>query len=148
MSKATYLKEDSERILSYMASNGLVANAAKTVFMILNRTRAELVEEKFKSLIVDGAKIEASSHTKLLGVEIQDDHVWNEHFNGKNGLINALNKRTFNIRRIANQIPKNQVIKVVQSLWMSKLIVLCFTHDYSTFYYYLLTTFSFIKVLT
>ena len=38
-----------------------------------------------------------------------------------NGLISALNKRTFTIRRVANQIPKEKLIKVVQSLWMSKL---------------------------
>ena len=115
------LQEDSESILRYMASNGLVANASKTVFMILNRTRKELESENFKSIEVDGAIIEASTSTNLLGITIQDNQGWSEHFKGRKGLINQLNKRTFAIRRIANQIPNNQIIKVVQSLWMSKL---------------------------
>ena len=32
-----------------------------------------------------------------------------------------MNKRTFNLRRISNQIPKKEVLKVVQCIWMSKL---------------------------
>ena len=36
-------------------------------------------------------------------------------------LTNTLNKRKFAIRRISNQLPKNEVLKVVQCLWMSKL---------------------------
>ena len=94
---------------------------SKTVFMILNRTRLELESENFKSMEVDGATIEASTSTNLLGITIQDNQGWSEHFKGKKGLISQLNKRTFIIRRIANQIPSNLVIKVVQSLWMSKL---------------------------
>ena len=104
-----------------MASNGLVANAAKTVFMILNKTRSDAENELAKSIEVDGAIIQASAETNLLGVNIQEDQGWSEHFKGPKGLLGALNKRTFAIRRIANQIPKKNVIKVVQSLWMSKL---------------------------
>ena len=40
-----------------MASNGLVANAAKTVFMILNRTKAKKAETKFDEIEVDGVTI-------------------------------------------------------------------------------------------
>ena len=54
-------------------------------------------------------------------LEIQDNQAWTEHFKRKNGLISSLDKRTFAIRRIANQIPNEQVMKIVQSLWMSKL---------------------------
>ena len=115
------LKEDADTILSYMASNGLVTNAAKTVFMILNKTRRDAENEIAKSIIVDGTEIKASPSTNLLGMTIQENQGWTEHFNGNKGLIGALNKRTYAIRRIANQIPKKNVIKVVQSLWMSKL---------------------------
>ena len=65
--------------------------------------------------------MERSNDTKLLGITIDDKHNWKEHFTGTNGLINSLNKRTFSIRRIRNQIPKKEVIKVVQNIWMSKL---------------------------
>ena len=47
--------------------------------------------------------------------------VRNEHFKGPKGLISALNKRTFIIRRIKNQIPLKNTMRVVQSIWMSKL---------------------------
>ena len=43
---------------------------------------------------------------------------WKEQLND---LTNALNKRTYAIRRISNQLPKNEVLKVVQCLWMAKL---------------------------
>ena len=36
-------------------------------------------------------------------------------------LTNSLNHRTFTIRRISNQVPQKQLLKVVQSIWMSKL---------------------------
>ena len=67
---------------------------------------------------VGGETVPRSSSTKLLGVNIDDKQNWHEHFSV---LQAALNKRTFNIRRIANQIPKKEVMKVVQSIWMSKL---------------------------
>ena len=62
--------------------------------------------------------VQRSCSTKLLGVEIDEKQDWKEHFNS---LLNSLNKRTFAIRRISNKIPKIEVIKVVQSIWMSKL---------------------------
>ena len=115
------LKHDANNILSFMASNGLVANAGKTVFMILNLTKKECESELTKELTIDGATIPRSEATKLLGIKIDDKHNWKEHFSGTNGLISALNKRTFTIRRIRNQLPKKEVKKVVQSLWMAKL---------------------------
>ena len=39
-----------DEILKYMASNGLVANASKTVFMILNLTKAEAENELAKGI--------------------------------------------------------------------------------------------------
>ena len=55
---------------------------------------------------------------KLLGVIIDDKQKWKEQLTD---LTNALNKRTYAIRRVSNQLPKNEVLKVVQSIWMSKL---------------------------
>ena len=45
------LKLDADSILSYMASNGLVANAKKTVFMILNMTKSECELQLTKNAI-------------------------------------------------------------------------------------------------
>ena len=46
---------------------------------------------------------------------------WDAHFNGSGGLIKALNKRTFIIRRVSDQLPRNKIINLVHSIWMSKL---------------------------
>ena len=51
----------------------------------------------------------------------EENLCWNEHYQGKNGLIAALNKRLFAIRRVANHIPKNKLIQLAHALWVSKL---------------------------
>jgi hypothetical protein len=107
------LEVDAVEVLRFMASNGLVANPQKTVFMILNNKSGER-----QTIEVGNDKIEESEHTKLLGMEIQENQKWSVHFKK---LKNALNHRLFQIRRIRNQLPKEQIMKVVHSLWMSKL---------------------------
>ena len=84
-------------------------------------TKSECESELVKEIKIREDNVERSSNTKLLGVTIDDRHNWKEHFAGTNGLINALNKRTFSIRRVRNQLPKSDVLKVVHSIWMSKL---------------------------
>ena len=102
------LKQDADAILRYMASNGLVANAKKTVFMILNMTKSEFEKELTKEIMVGGEKVQRSTDTKLLGVIINEKQKWKEQLSD---LTNTLNKRTFAIRRISNQLPKNEVQK-------------------------------------
>ena len=87
-----------------------------TVFMILNNRKNE--EEERLEIKVVQETIKESEHTKLLGVEIQESQNWNVHIQN---LKNALNFRLFQIRRIANQIPKDKLMRVVHSIWMSKL---------------------------
>ena len=116
-----HLEEDAANILSYMASNGLVANQAKTVFMVLNMKKQCDKQLAAEGISVGGTTVKPDSHTKLLGMTIESNQGWNEHFKGPNGLINALNRRTFSIRRIKQQIPHKNTMRVVQSIWMSKL---------------------------
>ena len=74
-----------------MASNGLVANQKKTVFMLLNYKKATSEESPIQIRV--GTNIVTQEHsTKLLGVFIEDNQGWKQHFYGKNGLINSLNK--------------------------------------------------------
>ena len=99
------LKHDANQIPMYMAANGLVANASKTVFMFLNLTKKEAESELTKEIEVGSTTVIRSDTTKLLGMEIDDQQNRNEHFNG---LVSALNKRTFVIGRISNLIPKKK----------------------------------------
>ena len=72
-----------------MASNGLIANAKKTVFMMLNLTKQECESELTKSITIGESKITRSSSTKLLGVIIDEKQNWKEQCND---LVNSLNK--------------------------------------------------------
>ena len=77
-----------------MASNGLVANATKTIFMILNLTKSECENQLTKEIKIDNATVKRSESTKLLGLTIDDKQNWKEQISGANGLVNALNHRT------------------------------------------------------
>ena len=111
------LEEDASSILEFMASNGLVANPSKTEFMILNN-KNNGVPRKIR---VGNSEVEEVKSTKLLGMTMDNDQKWTNHFWGKKGLLNALNQRLFAIRRIANHIPKEKLHQVAHSLWMSKM---------------------------
>ena len=88
--------------------------------MLLNykppKTDDSLVQIRVGEILVKQEK-----STKLLGVVIQDNQEWKQHFYGKNGLINSLTKRLYAIGRVANQIPKNKLLQLAHALWMSKL---------------------------
>ena len=75
----------------------------------------------FNLIKIDQATVKRSESIKLLGLTIDEKQNRKEQIHGTNGLVNALNHRMFTIRRIRIQIPKKDVIKIVQSLWMSKL---------------------------
>ena len=93
-----------------LLSNGLVANVSKTVFMVLNMTRTECEATVARDIEIGNVTVPRSSSTKLLEVNIDEKQNWKEHFSGTNRLINSLNRRTFSIRRIRNQIPKKELL--------------------------------------
>ena len=90
--------------------------AVNSLYRLMNSQ--EKLQEEWNKIRIGDDTVVRSETTKLLGVSLDADQKWSTHFNG---LISALNKRTFTIRRISNQIPKEKVINVVHSLWMSKL---------------------------
>ena len=110
------LEEDATQVLQFMASNGLIANQSKTEFMVLNEK--DKTSPVLKSLVVGEVTVQRTSHTKLLGVIIEETQEWSEHFTI---LKSSLNQRLFIIRRIARQIPRSKLMNIVHSLWMSKL---------------------------
>ena len=113
------LEEDATNILEFMASNGLVANPTKTVFMMLNNKKKE--NEGTRKITVGDHQIQESKSTKLLGMQIDNDQKWKSHFCGKGGLLSALNQRLFMVKRMSNHISKKNLHRIVDSLWTSKL---------------------------
>ena len=110
------LEDDAAVVLDFMASNGLVANKLKTEFLVLNekdKTNSPLLQIRVGDVLVD-----RTESAKLLGMMIEESQDWQEHFKQ---LQSSLNQRLFIIRRIKRQIPKEKLMSVVHSLWVSKL---------------------------
>ena len=112
------LQEDAENVLQFMASNGLVANPSKTVFMILGDRSAHGQKHMNETVKVGNEDIKASKKTKLLGIDIDNNQKWNTHIHR---VVGALDRRLFQIRRMAEQISEKGLKKITDSLWNSKL---------------------------
>ena len=110
------LEEDAKNVLSFMASNGLVANQKKTEFLVLNEK--DNTSQLLENITVGNVIIARTDSTKLLGVFIEESQEWNEHLRV---LKNSLNQRLFVIRRIKRQIPRSKLMGIVHALWVSKL---------------------------
>ena len=105
-------------VLRYMASNGLVANALKTSFLVLNHKTEndEVLEIKIGNSIVKQEK-----EAKLLGMQFSDSQKWNTHLTGIGGVGSSLNQRFFIIRRLKRVINRKSLIKVADSIFNSKI---------------------------
>ena len=89
-----------------MASNGLVANPSKTTLMILS---------------VGNKIIHKESSSKLLGVQIHESETWKTQINEKGGVIPSLKQRLYLIKRLKNQVNKERLRKIADSIWTSKI---------------------------
>ena len=112
------LEVDAINVLKFMSANGLTANPTKTSFIILNDKEEGAKSRKIK---VGDVEVCQESSAKLLGMTIDDNQRWDSQLYGKGGTINSLNSRMFTIKRINNHIGKENIQKIVDSLYMSKL---------------------------
>ena len=118
------LEQDATHVLEFMASNGLVANQTKTEFLLLNEMKSDTTT--LTEITVGETVVPRTNSTKLLGVIIEESQEWSCQLKS---LQTSLNQRLFIIRRIARQIPKEKIMSIVHSLWISKLrygLQLCF----------------------
>ena len=67
------LEDDADAILKFMASNGLVANCKKTVFMLLNHKQGQ--DAPAVKIRVGTTLLEQEKSTKLLGMTIEDNQL-------------------------------------------------------------------------
>ena len=91
-----------------------MANQGKTEFLLLNNKDKTTLTD----IQVGDTKVQRTDNTKLLGIIIEDSQEWNCHIKS---LKTSLNQRLFVIRRVSNQIPRDKLMWVVHSLWVSKL---------------------------
>ena len=101
------LEEDSQNVLNFMASNGLVTNASKTALIIMN-LKGEDLKKKIE-VKIGSETIEPQSNARLLGMQFQNDLNWSEHIHGKGGVISSLNQRLFIIKRLHNSLEKRRL---------------------------------------
>ena len=110
------VEEDANKVLQYMASNGLVANAKKTSFLLLNYKKCE---PKI-SVRVGNDSVTRESSATLLGIKFQDDQRWKAQIHGKGGVISSLRSRFYIIRRMRSHLSMKAIMKLVDGLFMSK----------------------------
>ena len=108
------LEEDADQVLRYMASNGLVANAKKTAFLILNGKNAD----REISVKIGNDTVTRSNSACLLGINFQDNFQWKTQISG---LLSALNSRLYIIRRLQSHLNKKSILRVVDGIFTSKL---------------------------
>ena len=111
------MEEDAQQVLQFMASNGLVANAKKTSFLLLNCKDADR-DVKIK---IGSDMVTREFTAKLLGIQFQDNQKWNTQVHGKGGLLSSLNSRLYFIRRLKNHLAFKSILKLVDGLFMSRL---------------------------
>ena len=96
-----------------MASNGLVANASKTSFVIIGHKAI-----KSQTIKIGSATVKQENGAKLLGMSFTDDLQWKTHINKT---ITSLNSRLFLIMRLKNKIGFQSLKIIADSLFNSKL---------------------------
>ena len=110
------VEEDAYKVLQFMASNGLVANAKKTSFLLLNYKQCE---PKI-SVKIGNELVTRESTATLLGIQFQDDQRWKTQIHGKGGVISSLHSRFYIIKRMRSHLSMRAVMKLVDGLFMSK----------------------------
>ena len=111
------MEEDAENVLKYMASNGLVANAAKNSFLVLNYKQTS----EIMKIRIGEDWVERETSAKLLGLTFEDNQQWKAQIFGKGGLLSSLSSRLFIIRRLKNLLSKKSILKMVDGLFTSKI---------------------------
>jgi hypothetical protein len=109
---------DAVSVLKFMASNGLIANPAKTSLLFLNLKNSEEGPIEMK---IGKEKVKQENMAKLLGMQFDDTQQWKNHLYNKGGLISSLNSRLFMIKRLKNSLSSTALQKIVDGLFTSKL---------------------------
>ena len=112
------MEEDAQLVLKFMASNGLVANAKKTSFLLLNYYKQK---DSDLSIKIGNDIVPRDSTAKLLGIQFEDSQQWRTQVFGKGGLLSALNSRLYFIRRLKSHLAFKSILKLVDGLFTSKL---------------------------
>ena len=107
-------EEEAKNIITYMSANKLAANDDKTHLMVIRRTG----KDDDLVITVGKNKIKETPNEKLLGMWVQNDLGWSTHLKK---LERNLRHRLFNLRRLAEHIPRSLLKTVADGIFMSVL---------------------------
>jgi len=111
------LEKVSAKLMTYFASNFLVANASKTSYMVVRTGNNEEHETKL-SLKVAGSEIEESKTMEMLGLTLSNNLKWDDHINK---LIRTLKGVNGLLSRLAAHVPRQSLLPVVHGLLLSRI---------------------------
>ena len=75
------LNQDLENVNEWLIANKLTLNQSKTEFMLIGSRQRIRTFETSPSLEIGGMLINRVSHTKSIGVYLDENLIWNEHIN-------------------------------------------------------------------
>ena len=75
------LNQDLENVNEWLIANKLTLNQSKTEFMLIGSRQRIRTFETSPSLEIGGMPINRVSHTKPIGVYLDENLIWNEHIN-------------------------------------------------------------------
>ena len=75
------LNQDLENVNEWLIANKLTLNQSKTEFMLIGSRQRIRTFETSPSLEIGGMPINRVSHTKSIGVYLDENLIWNEHIN-------------------------------------------------------------------
>ena len=111
------LEADAERILRFMASNSLSANPQKTGFLLIKKNNAT---EK-RDVKIDDKTIKEERCHRILGITVNNTLSWNDHVDGKGGLLNAVHQCLGALRRISHSVPQSSIPCIASAVVASKI---------------------------
>ena len=107
-------EEEAKQIITYMSANKLAANDDKTHIMVIRRgAKQEEVE-----INVGSKQVKESANEKLLGMWVQNNLGWSTPLTK---LERNLKHRLFNLRRLAEHIPRTLLKTIADGIFMSVL---------------------------
>ena len=118
------MEEDAASLLSFMASNGLIANADKTSLVILNQKKKDKDQNNPLSITIGKAKVTQVEKAKFLGITFNDKQNWSAQIHGIGGVVASLNQRMFIIKRLKNQVGADSMKKLVDGLFRKTIFFL------------------------
>ena len=98
------------------ASNGLVANAKKTSFLLLNTKQAV----GGQVVCIGKETVQRDHSAALLGLTFQDNLSWKLQIHGKGGVLSALNSRLYIIRHLKSHLSMKSILRMVDGIFISK----------------------------